>query len=173
MKNEKQVLIFGATGNVGGATTRELLKRGWHVRAVTRNPDSEKALALAELGAEIIQGDMDDRASLERVFDGFQRVLSVQNWTTSGVEGELRQGKLVAEIAQSARVEHLVYSSAGAGKPHSGIPHFDNKVAVEAHMRELELPFTVVRPVPFMELLSEKEFFPTRFCLFSRSNFSS
>ena len=42
MENE-QVLIFGATGNMGGAATRELLKRGWQVRAVTRNPQSEKA----------------------------------------------------------------------------------------------------------------------------------
>ncbi|MEK6255847.1 MAG: NmrA/HSCARG family protein [Chloroflexota bacterium] len=160
MKNEKQVLIFGATGNVGGAATRELLKRGWQVRGVTRNRDSEKALALANLGAEVIQGDMDDRVSLELVFDGIQRVLSVQSWGISGVEGELRQGKLVAEVARSAGVEHLVYSSAGDGKANSGIPHFDNKLAIEAHMREMELPFTVVRPVPFMELLSEKEFFP-------------
>ncbi|MFQ5616221.1 MAG: NmrA/HSCARG family protein, partial [Anaerolineales bacterium] len=158
--NDKHVLIFGATGNVGGAAARELLKRGWRVRAVTRNPDSEKALTIAKLGAEVVQGDMEDRASLETVFEGVQRVFSVQNWATSGVEGELRQGKLVAEVAQSAQIEHLVYGSAGIGDPHSGIPHFDNKVVVETYMRELELPFTVVRPVPFMELLSEKEFFP-------------
>ena len=160
MKNEKQVLIFGSTGNVGGAAARELLKRGWHVRAVTRNPEGEKARVVAKLGAEVVQGDMEDRVSLERVFDGFQRVFSVQNWAISGVEGEVRQGKLVAEVAQSAKVEHLVYGSAGKGDPHSGIPHFDNKVVVEAYMRELELPFTVVHPVPFMELLSEKEFYP-------------
>ena len=43
---KKCVLIFGATGNIGGAATRELLKRDWQVRAVTRNPNSEKAQAL-------------------------------------------------------------------------------------------------------------------------------
>ena len=158
--NDKRALIFGATGNMGGAATRELLQRGWHIRAVTRNPESEKALALAKLGAEVVQGNMEDRASLEMVFDGFQRVFSVQSWTASGVEGEVRQGKLVAEVARSAGVEHLVYGSAGMGDPHSGIPHFDCKVEVETTMRDLELPFTAVRPVPFMELLSEKEFFP-------------
>ncbi|MEN8183071.1 MAG: sulfatase-like hydrolase/transferase, partial [Myxococcota bacterium] len=135
-------------------------ERGWHVRAVTRNPQSDKALALAKLGAELVQADMDDRPSLEAAFDGMRHVFSVQSWGISGIEGEMRQGKLVAEVAKSADVKHLVYGSAGAGEPHSGIPHFDNKLVVEAHMRALGIPFTAVRPVPFMELLSEKEFFP-------------
>ncbi len=160
MKQNKQVLVFGATGNMGGATARELLRRGWRVRAVSRDPGSEKAAALASLGAEVVQGDMEDRASLEAAFDGIRRVFSVQNWTISGTEGEIRQGKLVAEAAQSAGVEHLVYGSAGSGDPDTGVPHFDAKLVVEAYMRQLGLPFTIIRPVPFMELLSEKEFYP-------------
>jgi uncharacterized protein YbjT (DUF2867 family) len=160
MSETKKVLVFGATGNMGGATTRELLKRGWHVRAVTRNLSSNKALALANLGTEVFQADMDDWDSLKAAFEGYRRVFSVQNWTTSGVDGEVRQGKLVAEVAQSAQVEHLVYGSAGTGNPHLGIPHFDSKIEVEAHMRELGIPFTIVRPMPYMELLSEKEFYP-------------
>ena len=51
----KRVLIFGATGNIGGAATRELIKRGWQVRGVTRDPNSEKALALVKLGVDIVQ----------------------------------------------------------------------------------------------------------------------
>ena len=157
---DKRVLIFGATGNVGGATTREMVKRGWQVRAVTRTPESEKASALAALGVEVVQGDMDDPASLERVFDGFRRVLSVQNWQVSGPEGEVRQGKHVADAARAAEVEHLVFASAGIGEDHSGVPHFDNKRVIERYMASLGIPFTVVRPVPFMELMTEKEFFP-------------
>lgn len=160
MNHQKQVLIFGATGNVGGAATRELLKRGWRVRAVTRNPKSDKALALAKLGAELFQADMEDRDSLEMAFDGFQRVFSIQNPWISGVEREIRQGKLVAEVAHAAQVKHLVYSSAGTGEPNTGVPHFQTKVEIEAHMRDLSIPFTVVRPGPFMELLTEKEFYP-------------
>ena len=158
--SDKRVLIFGATGNVGGATAREMLKRGWHVRAVTRNPGSEKARGLAALGAEVVQGDMDDPASLTRVFDGFRRVLSVQNWQVSGPEGEVRQGKHVADAARAAGVEHLVFASAGIGEDHSGVPHFDNKRVIEKYMASLGIPYTVVRPVPFMELMTEKEFFP-------------
>ncbi|MCB9422225.1 MAG: NmrA family NAD(P)-binding protein [Ardenticatenaceae bacterium] len=44
--NNKSVLIFGATGNMGGAAARALLARGWQVRAVSRSPQSEKAQAL-------------------------------------------------------------------------------------------------------------------------------
>lgn len=160
MSDKNDVLIFGATGNMGGAAARELLRRDWQVRAVTRNPQSEKAQALAALGAELVKADMDDRGSLEAAFDGMTRVFSVQNWTTSGVDGEIRQGKLVADAAKAAEITHLVYGSAGAGEPNSGIPHFDCKLVVEDYMRELGLPFTIVRPTPFMELMSAKEYYP-------------
>lgn len=158
---DKQVLIFGATGNMGGAAARELLARGWQVRAVSRSPQSEKGQALAASGAQVVQADMDDRASLEAAFAGMTRVFSVQNWTTSGVDGEIRQGKLVADVAKAAGVTHLVFGSAGVGQPDTGVPHFDCKVVVERYMRdELGLPVTVVRPGPFMELMSDKAFFP-------------
>lgn len=160
MIENKNVLVFGATGNVGGAAARALLKRGWKVRAVTRFPESAKAQVLAQLGAQVVQADMEDRPSLDAAFQGLQRVFSVQNWMTSGVDGEIRQGKLVADAARDAGVQHLVYGSAGTGEPNSGIPHFDNKLVVESYMRELDLPITILRPTPFMELLSEKEFFP-------------
>jgi len=115
---------------------------------------------LTELGAEVVQADMEDRTSLEVVFNGIKRVLSVQSWTTSGIEGKIRQGKKVADVARSVGVEHLVYGSAGTGNPHSGVPHFDCKIVVEDYMRALGLPFTIVRPTPFMELLSEQQCYP-------------
>ena len=146
---------------MGGAAARELLRRGWRVRAVTRNPQSEPAQQLATLGADVIQADMDDRASLQKVFAGITRVFSVQSWAESGIEGEIRQGKLVAEVAKAAGVTHLVYGSAGIGEPDTGVPHFECKLEVEHFMRhELGLPTTAVRPGPFMELMRAKKFFP-------------
>ena len=158
--NEKQALIFGATGNIGGATTRELLKRGWSVRAVTRDPSSEKAQALGSLGAELVQADMEDPISLKNIFNGMTKVLSVQNWYLDGADGEIRQGKLVADAAKAANVDHLIHISAGDGQKNSGVPHFDSKLEVQIYMQSLQIPFTVIRPAPFMELLTEKEFFP-------------
>jgi uncharacterized protein YbjT (DUF2867 family) len=160
MDQNKKVLVFGATGNIGGAVARELLKRDWQVRAVTRNPAGDKARALSARGAELVQADMGDSASLAVAFDGIERVFSVQNWTISGVDGERRQAMRVAAAARDAQVKHLVYGSAGEGEPNSGIAHFDGKLESEAYMRSLGLPLTVVRPGPFMELLADKQFFP-------------
>ena len=130
MNDNKHALIFGATGNIGGAVVGELLRRGWRVRGVTRNPQSEKALTLSRLGAEMVQADMDDPASLAKAFDGTQYVFSVQSWMICGVNGEVRQGKLVADAARAANVKHLVYGSAGIGVAGTGIPHFESKVVV-------------------------------------------
>jgi uncharacterized protein YbjT (DUF2867 family) len=161
MNEAKEILVFGATGNAGGAAARVLLKRGWQVRAATRDPRSEKAQTLVELGAELVQADMDDRASLEAAFDSITRVFSVQNWTTSGVDGEIRQGKTVAKSAKAAGVNHLVFGSAGIGEADTGVPHFECKVVLERYMGdELGLPTTAVRPGPFMELMTLKSFFP-------------
>lgn len=160
MEHGRSVLVFGATGNMGGAVARELLRRGWRVRGVTRNLHSEEARALADVGAEMVRADMDDRPSLEVAFDGIERVFSVQSWMAVGADGEVRQAKTVADVARSAGVKHLVYGSAGIGEMGTGVPHFESKVEAERYMREAGLPLTAVRPTPFMELLREKQFFP-------------
>ncbi|MDX1663647.1 MAG: NmrA/HSCARG family protein [Candidatus Promineifilaceae bacterium] len=160
MIEKRQVLLFGATGNMGGATARALLERGWSVRAVTRKPRSVKAQALAALGAEVVQADMDDPPSLAAAFDGIRHVFSVQNFYKSGIEAEVRQGLAVADAAAAAGVAHIVYGSAGTGEAGTGVPHFDSKLEVEAHMRRLDLPLTIVRPTPFMELLADMQFGP-------------
>src|SRR5262245_9356860 len=62
---QKTVLVLGATGRQGGATARHLLTKGWRVRAFARHPEKPAAQALHQAGAEVIQGDFDDQASLE------------------------------------------------------------------------------------------------------------
>ena len=65
-ESSKLILVVGATGQQGGAVARELLDRGYHVRGLTRNPGSDRAKAVAELGAEMVCGDLSDRNSLDR-----------------------------------------------------------------------------------------------------------
>jgi uncharacterized protein YbjT (DUF2867 family) len=152
MTDEKTILVTGATGQQGGAVARELLARGHRVKAMTRNPDSEKALTLAELGAEIIQADLNDASSLERAVQGAWGVFAVQNTWEAGVEGEEAQGKRIAEIAKNAGVEHFVYNSVGSAHRNTGIPHFDNKWRIEETVRGLGFPSqTIIRPVFFMD----------------------
>jgi uncharacterized protein YbjT (DUF2867 family) len=151
-KGKDLILVTGATGQQGGAVARELLAAGHKVRAMTRKPEGEAAQALAVLGAEIVQGDLDDAESVKAALDGAWGVFAVQNSWEAGIDGEERQGKDIARLAKEAGVQHFVYTSVGSAHRATGIPHFDNKYRVEETIRELDLPsFTILRPVFFMD----------------------
>ncbi len=159
--NHHQIIVVtGATGLQGGAVTRKLLSDGWQVRALTRKPKSKKAEALARLGAEVVQGDMAERNSLAPVLEGAYGVFSVQNPMISGVEGEISQGRSVGEAAMQARVRHFIYSSAGTGARDTGVPSWESKRVIEDYLKSLDLPLTILRPMAFMEIMTEKKFFP-------------
>ncbi|NLZ04398.1 MAG: NmrA family NAD(P)-binding protein [Phycisphaerae bacterium] len=64
MEAKKTILVVGATGAQGGSVARHLLAGNtFQVRCLTRHPDSEKARALRQADAEIVQGDLEDAAS--------------------------------------------------------------------------------------------------------------
>jgi uncharacterized protein YbjT (DUF2867 family) len=156
----RTIVVTGATGLQGGAVARRLLEDGWRVRGLTRNAASQQAQALRALGAEVVQGDMAEAASLRRAFEGAYGIYSVQNPFIGGPEAEVRQGKNVAEVAKDVGVEHLVYGSAGTGRKGTGVPSWETKLQIEDHMKTLELPLTILRPTAFMELMTHKKFFP-------------
>ena len=151
-KGTDLILVTGATGNQGNAVARQLLANGHKVRAMTRRPEGAAAQALGSLGAEVVQGDFDDSASLERALDGAWGVFGVQNTWEAGVEKEEEHGKRLAELARKMGVTHFVYTSVGSADRATGIPHFDNKWRIEEAMRRLGFPsHTILRPVFFME----------------------
>jgi uncharacterized protein YbjT (DUF2867 family) len=152
--SDKLIVVTGATGQQGGATARHLLAQGWRVRALVRDPNKPAAQALAGRGAELAQGDLDDRASLDRALSGAYGVFSVQTFMgPEGPVGETRQGKNLADAAKAAGIQHFVYTSVGGADRKSGLPHFESKWQIEAHIRSLGLPATILRPVFFMENL--------------------
>jgi uncharacterized protein YbjT (DUF2867 family) len=149
--HDKTVLIAGATGRQGGAIVRNMLSKGWKLRALTRNPSGAAARELQRQGVEVSQGDLDDPASLERAVRGVHGVFSVQDYWTIGAKREVQQGKNLADAAKKAGVAHFVYSSVGGAERNSGIDHWETKWEVEKHIRKLGLPATILRPVAFME----------------------
>ena len=160
-KGQDAILITGATGQQGGATARALLAEGHNVVAMTRNPSSAKAEELAALGAEVIQADLNDEASLRVALEGKWGVFSVQNTWEAGVEGEEEQGKRLARLAMEAGVQHFVYASVASADKATGIPHFDNKYRIEETVRELGFPsYVILRPAFFMENLTSPFFKP-------------
>ena len=150
MSNDKIILVTGATGQQGGATIKHLLQGGWAVRGLTRNTNSAAAQTLAESGVDVVQGDLDNRASLDAALDGAYGVYSFPNMA-QGIEGEVRQGKLMADAAKAAGVEHFVQGSVGGVERNSGVPHFESKWEIEEYVRSLGLPATFLRPVFFMD----------------------
>lgn len=160
MSDQKVVTVMGATGRQGGAAVRHLLAAGWSVRAVTRNPRGKPAAALAALGADVVGADMTDRASLMPALRDAYGVFSVQNPMISGLDGELRQGYSVAEAACEAGVKHFVYASAGTGERGTGVGSWESKLDVEERLRTLGVPLTVLRPMAFMELMTDKGYYP-------------
>jgi uncharacterized protein YbjT (DUF2867 family) len=157
---EQIVVVCGATGRQGGAVARRLVAQGWNVRALTRRPDRKEARALAAMGCEVIQADMENIDSLRSAFSGAYGIFSVQNGLASGFDREVIQGRNVADIASQEGVAHLVYASAGTGQLGTGISSWEAKLDVEDHMSRLGLPFTSLRPQAFMELMTDKSYYP-------------
>jgi len=159
----KVIAVTGATGQQGGGLVRAILADpvgGFTVRAITRTPDSERAQELAALGAEVVQADLDDPASLERAFGGAHGAYCVTNfWEHFDAEREIVQARNLAQAAQAAGVAHVIWSTledtrelvpleddrmptlAGRFK----VPHYDTKGESDATFRALGLPVTFLR----------------------------
>jgi uncharacterized protein YbjT (DUF2867 family) len=158
---DETVLVFGATGQQGGSVATALRAQGWQVKALVRDPNSDKAKTLAIKGIELVRGDLADIQSIKAAMVGAYGVFSVQpssgQGTAYGVtdSDEIHYGQAVADIAVASGVRHLIYSSASAaGATKTGIGHFDTKSEIEAYIRNLEIVSTIVRPSTFMEILT-------------------
>ena len=132
---------------------RRLLKEGWHVRALTRNPGGHAARALANFGAEVVHADLLDAQSLIAATEGMHGVFGVTDFWEHGFNGEVRMGTSLIAAAQANRIEHFVFSSVGGTERTAGlgITHFDSKAVIEDHLRKSGLDWTILRPVTFME----------------------
>jgi len=107
--SERIILVTGATGRQGGAVYRHLQRKGFKVRALVRDPNSDKARQLMGHGQEVFQGSLDDPDSLMRAMEGVYGVFSVQPY--SAREGQ--QGVALIEAANRQGVSYFVYSSVG------------------------------------------------------------
>ncbi|MGB9374490.1 MAG: NmrA/HSCARG family protein [Jiangellales bacterium] len=113
MAEKKLITVVGATGAQGGATVRALLKdETFAVRAVTRDPDSNAARALADAGAEVVQADIDDEASLLAALEGAYGAFFVTFfWAHFSPDVEQAQAQRMAQAAKTAGIEHAIWST--------------------------------------------------------------
>jgi uncharacterized protein YbjT (DUF2867 family) len=160
MAEPKIIAVAGATGAQGGGLVRAIAadKSGaYRVRALTRNPDGDKARALAALGAEVVQADIDDEASLRRAFDGAHGAYCVTfYWAHMSPEKEMAEAANLARAAKDAGVRHVIWSTLEDTRNWVAlsdtrmptlmgqykVPHLDAKGASNARFSELDLPTT-------------------------------
>src|SRR5450755_3075376 len=152
MAQELTVVVTGSTGKQGGAVARSLLERGHKVRAVTRDPSSSPAKALANAGATLVAASLEDAAALTKALEGATSLFAMTTPSGGGTEAETRQGVAAADAAKAAGA-HLVFTSVNSANRQTGVPHFDSKYEVEKHIAKIGVRATILAPAFFMENL--------------------
>ncbi|MFC9219223.1 NmrA/HSCARG family protein [Streptomyces hygroscopicus] len=147
------IAVFGATGQQGGAVVDALLDHKATVRALVRNPQSDRAQALAARGVELAAVRTDDPASLTAALvrvEGFYFMTPEAN-SLEEVETEIRIGTALVDAAVEAAVPHVVFNSVFGADRERGVPHHDSKHLIEEHLRKSGLRASMVRATAFME----------------------
>ncbi|QKW65405.1 NmrA/HSCARG family protein [Streptomyces sp. NA03103] len=147
------IAVFGATGQQGGAVVDALLDHKARVRALVRNPQSDRAQALAARGVELAAIRADDPASLADALvtvKGFYFMTPEAN-SLEEVEAEIRIGTTLVDAAVEAGVPHVVFNSVFGADRESGVPHHDSKHSIEEYLRKSGLRASMVRATAFME----------------------
>ncbi|XP_019615372.1 PREDICTED: nmrA-like family domain-containing protein 1 [Branchiostoma belcheri] len=145
------VTVFGATGSQGGGVANALLEDPkFNVRIVTRSASTDKAKALQERGAGVIEGNFDDASSLERALQGTYGtfVMTQHSFEDPNFDQlEIKQVTGVADAAKAAGVQHVVFSSLEDVQKIMGFPclHYDSKAQIEDYMKSIGLPLTIVK----------------------------
>jgi uncharacterized protein YbjT (DUF2867 family) len=171
MADKKIIAVVGATGAQGGGLVRAILadrSGSFAVRAITRNPGSEKAQALQAAGAEVVGGDTDNPATLDRAFAGAYGAFCLTNfWEHFSPERELTQARNMAQAVKAAGVQHVIWSTLEdtrkwvpleddrmptlMGK--YKVPHFDAKGEADQIFRDLGVPTTFLLTAFYWENL--------------------
>ena len=160
MADTRTIVVIGATGAQGGGLVRAILndaESGFSARALTRNVNSDKAKALAQLGAEVVAADVDDLESLKRAFEGAYGAYCVTFfWEHFSPEKENAQAAGMAEAAKQAGLRHVIWSTFEDTRlwvpldddrmptlmEKYKVPHFDSKAESNHFFTDQGLPVT-------------------------------
>ena len=163
MEKSKIITVFGATGAQGGGLVRAILSESnseYKVRAVTRNASSDKAKNLAKLGAEVVEADINNTASIKSALeDAFGAFFVTFFWEHFSAETEMQQVRNFIQAAQESNLQHIIWSTLEDTRNwvpleddrmptlHGNykVPHFDGKGAADELFKASGLPVTFMR----------------------------
>ncbi len=157
------ILVAGGTGVLGGRVVHRLLSLGHSVRVMSRNPESDHGAELRSRGAEVVEGDLCNRASIKSALAGVDTlVVSVQALAGPGTSRTNNPHTCddvgvhaLLEEAKNARVRHVVYVSIAGASPDAGPEFVRIKYETERAVRESGMTWTIIRPAAFMEVWSK------------------
>lgn len=169
--SKKIITVFGATGAQGGSLAKAILNdpnSEFAVRAVTRDVNSDKAKELAAMGAEVVAGDVDDAASVNKAMEGAYGAFCVTFfWAHFSPEKENTEVKIMAEAAKANGLKHVVWSTLEDVRNYvplsddsmptlNGkykVPHFDGKGESDKYFEEAGVPTTYMKASFYWENL--------------------
>jgi uncharacterized protein YbjT (DUF2867 family) len=173
MPEKKIIAVVGATGAQGGGVVRAIMRDksgAFTARALTRDVNSEHARALAQLGAEVVQADVDDADSLKRAFAGAYGAYCVTFfWAHMSAAKEIAEAQAMAQAAKQAGLEHVIWSTFEDTRkwiPLSDtrmptlqgkykVPHFDGKAEANAAFTGQGIPTTLLLTSFYWENLTQ------------------
>ncbi len=169
MPTKQIIAVFGATGAQGGGLVRAIAadpNGPFTARAITRNPDSEKARALVAMGVEVVAGDTDDPSTLLPALNGAYGAFCVTNfWEHLSAEREGAQAAAIARATKEAGVKHAVWSTLEDVRKWVPLdddrlptlygkykcPHFDSKGAMDTVFTNEGAPTSFLRAAFYWE----------------------
>jgi uncharacterized protein YbjT (DUF2867 family) len=162
MSSKKIIAIVGATGAQGGGLARSILadpSGDFAVRAITRDPQAEKARALAAAGADVVAADLAEPESVRRAFEGAYGAYCVTFfWNHMSPDKERAEARAMADAARAAQLQHVIWSTLEDSRrwiplddprmptlmEHYKVPHFDVKGEADAFFRASGVPTTML-----------------------------
>ena len=155
--SKKVIAVFGATGQQGSSVLRALLKNGsYHVKAITRNANSEKAKQLSNLAnCTVVEADLDDQKTIDAALKGCYGTFLVTDFASHFAKKEVQQGVNTIDSAIKNGVSHFVFSGLENVESILKKPcyHFDFKAEIENYglKNSAKLNFTSVRLPAYFE----------------------
>lgn len=149
------ILVCGASGQLGGTVARKLAERGIPIRALSR--DVRKLDELKALGADVVQGDLMDRASLDRACAGVDRVFTSANsilgkGSTSPTRIDRLGNRNLVHAARDAGVRQYVFMSSLALESDAMVDFFRIKVESEEYLKRSGVPWVILRSGAFLDI---------------------
>lgn len=149
--SNKKILLFGATGNMGGSVVKALLNddETYEIFAITRNVTSPKAVILAEMGISVIEADFTTLDTIPDSISTFDFGFIV----TPVSKNETELGMAAIKFMERIGVKHIIFNSVADSHNNTGIPHFENKRRIEEYLENNNVTHTTIGPVYIMDNL--------------------